>query len=49
MIEKWEIWYEEKMVVKSEEKAKRLVPEKFYKWIHVFDKKVSERMLTRKL
>ena len=28
---------------------KKLVPEIFYKWIHVFDKKASERMPTRKL
>jgi len=47
--EEWEIWDEEKKVVKSEEEAKRLVPEKFHKWIHVFGKKASKQMLTRKL
>ena len=26
-----------------------MVPEKFYKWIHVFGKKASEQMSTRKL
>ena len=36
-------------MAKSEEEAKKLVPEKFYKWIHVFGKKASKRMLTRKL
>ena len=35
--------------MKSEMEAKKLVPEKFYKWIKVFGKKQSERMLTRKL
>jgi len=29
--------------------AKQLVPEKFHKWIKVFGKKQSERMLTRKV
>ena len=28
---------------------KRLVPERFYKWIKVFGKKQSERMPTRKI
>jgi len=40
--EELEIWDEEKEVVKSEEKAKKLVLEKFYKWIHIFRKKASE-------
>jgi len=34
---------------KSEEKAKKLVPERFYKRIKIFRKKASERMLTRKI
>jgi len=29
--------------------AKKLVPEKFHKWIKVFEKKQSERMPTRKV
>jgi len=49
VVEKWEIWKEEEEVAKSEEEAKKLVPERFYKWIHVFGKKASERMSTRKL
>ena len=47
--EEWEIWNEEEEVVKSEVKAKKLVPEKFHRWIKVFGKKQSERMPMRKL
>ena len=47
--EEWEIWNKEKEVAKSEEEAKKLVPEKFHKWIKVFRKKQSERMPTRKV
>ena len=36
-------------MVKSEEEAKRLVLERFHKWIHMFGKKTSEWMFTRKL
>ena len=36
-------------MAKSEAEAKKLVPEKFHKWIKVFGKKQSERMPTRKL
>ena len=36
-------------MAKSEAEAKKLVPEKFHKWIKVFGKKQSERMLTRKV
>ena len=36
-------------MAKSEVEAKKLVPEKFYKWIKVFGKKQSERMPMRKL
>ena len=35
--------------MKSEAEAKKLVPEKFHKWIKVFGKKQSERMSTRKI
>ena len=44
-----EIWDKKEKIAKSEEEAKELVPPKFYKWIHIFWKKTSERMLTRKL
>ena len=47
--EEWEIWDEEEEVAKSEAEAKKLVPEKFHRWIKVFGKKQSERMPTRKL
>ena len=36
-------------MAKSEVEARKLVPEKFHKWIKVFGKKQSEQMLTRKL
>ena len=39
---KWEIWDEDEEVTKSEVEAKKLVPEKFHKWIKVFDKKQLE-------
>jgi len=35
--------------MKSEAEAKKLVPEKFHRWIKVFGKKQSEKMPTRKL
>ena len=45
----WEIWdIEEKEAAKSEEETKQLVPERFHKWIHVFGKKTSKQMPTRK-
>ena len=47
--EEWEIWDEEEEVAKSEAESKKLVPEKFHRWIKVFGKKQSERMPTRKL
>jgi len=39
----------EKEAAKSEEDARKLVSQRFHKWIHVFRKKVSEKMLTKKL
>ena len=33
VVEEWEIWDEEKEVARSEAEAKKLVPEKFHKWI----------------
>ena len=47
--EEWEVWDEEEEATRSEAEAKKLVLEKFYKWIKVFSKKQSERMLTRKV
>ena len=49
VVEEWEIWEEEEQVAKSKKEAKKLVPEKFHKWIKVFGKKQSERMPMRKL
>jgi len=49
VVEEWEIWDEEEKAVKSEAEARKLVPEKFHKWIKVFGKKQSERMPMRKL
>ena len=36
-------------MARLEVEAKKLVPEKFHKWIKVFGKKQSERMPTRKV
>ena len=47
--EEWKIWNEEEEVAKSEEKVRKLVPEKFHKQIHIFGKKANEQMPTRKL
>jgi len=48
-VEEWEIWDEEEEAAKSEAEAKKLVPEKFHRWIKVFRKKQLERMPTRKV
>jgi len=47
--EEWEIWDEEEEAVKSEAEVKKLMPEKFHRWIKVFRKKQSERMPMKKL
>ena len=47
--EEWKIWDKEEKVARSEAEAKKLVPERFHKWIKVFRKKQSERMPTRKV
>ena len=49
MVEEWEIWDEEEEAAKLEAETKKLVLEKFHKWIKVFGKKQSERMPTRKI
>ena len=48
VVEEWEIWYEEEEAAKFEE-IKKLVSQRFHKQIYIFSKKVSERMLTKKL
>ena len=45
----WEIWDEEEEVARSEEEAKKLVPEQFHKQIKVFGKKASEKVLVKKM
>jgi len=47
--EEWEIWNKKEKAAKSEAKAKKLVPEQFYKWIKVFGKKQLKRMPIRKI
>ena len=47
--EEQKIWDEEEEEAKLEEEAKQLVPERFHKWIYVFCKKASKRILIRKL
>ena len=47
--EVWKIWDKEEKAAKSETEAKKLIPEKFHRWIKVFGKKQLERMLTRKV
>ena len=47
--EKWEICNEEEEAARSEVEAKKIVPEKFHRWIKVFSKKQSEKMPTRKV
>ena len=47
--EEWEIWDKEEEAAKLEAEARKLVLEKFHRWIKVFGKKQSERMPTRKL
>ena len=49
VVEEWEIWDKEEEAAKLEEEAKKLILEHFHKWIHVFGKKASERIFTRKL
>jgi len=48
-VEEWEIWDKKEEAARSKEEAKKLVPEKFHRWIKVFGKKQSERMPTQKV
>ena len=47
--EKLEIWDKEEKATKSEEETKKLVSQRFHKWIYIFGKKTSKRMLTKKM
>ena len=49
VVEEQEIQNEEEEAARSEAEAKKLVPEKFHRWIKVFGKKQLERMPTRKV
>ena len=49
VVKKWEIWDKKEEVAKSKEEAKKLVSQRFHKYIHIFGKKVSKRMLMKKL
>ena len=46
VVEKQEIQDDDDEVVRSEKEVKKLVLEKFHRWIKVFDKKQLERMPT---
>jgi len=46
VVEEWEIWNKEEEAARSEAEVKKLVLEKFHRWIKVFGKKKSERMPT---
>jgi len=46
VVEKWKIWNKKEEAARSEAEVKKLVPEKFHRWIKVFGKKQSERMPT---
>ena len=47
--EEWKIWDKKEEVAKLEVETRKLVLEKFHKQIHIFGKKASEQMPTRKL
>ena len=47
--EEWEILKEEETAAKSEEEARKIVPSRFYKWIKIFGKKASKRILVKKM
>ena len=49
IVEKLEIWDKEEQTAKSKEEAKKLVSQKFHKWIYIFGKNASKRMLTKKV
>ena len=44
-----DVWDKEEKAAKLEEEVKKLVSTRFYKWIYIFRKKASKRMLMRKI
>ena len=47
--EEWKIWDKEEEAVMLGVEIRKLVPERFYKQIYIFGKKISKQMPTRKL
>ena len=45
IVKKWKIWNKKKKIMKFKEETKKLVSLRFYEWIHVFEKKASEKIL----
>ena len=48
IVEEQEIWGKEEKATKYKEEAKKLISQRFYKWIHIFRKKASKGMSTKK-
>jgi len=48
-VEEWEIWNEERKATKFKERTKKLVSQRFPKYIYVFGKNMSERMPIKKV
>ena len=49
VVEEWEIQDKEEEAAKSEAEAKKLVSEKFHRWMKIFSKKQSEQIYMRKI
>ena len=49
IVEKWRIQDKEGEIAKSEKEAKKLVSSRFHKYIYIFRKKASERMIIKKI
>ena len=49
VVEEQNIWDKKEKAAKSKEEAMKLVFQRFYKWIHIFRKKVSERIPMKKV
>ena len=47
--EEQEIWTEEVEVAKFEEEKKKLVSQRFHKWIYIFGEKASKRIPIKKV
>jgi len=49
LVEEWEIWDKKEEIARFKEEIRKLVLKRFHKWIKVFGKKQSERILIRKV